>query len=95
MLGVMWLHWANLNRPQTTHLELNSAAEIIGKVKEDLSVQVLQATNFGPGIGMSCPNSSHVLILRHHPMLSCRRSKCFWIVPHAGAVITDGGWRGM
>ncbi len=41
---------ANAPTPQDSHLALNNAVEIIGKVQPDLSVKVLQATDFGDGI---------------------------------------------
>ena len=39
---------------QDSHLQVNHAVEIIGKVQQDLSVRVMAATNFGPeaNIGM-------------------------------------------
>ncbi|KAI9816784.1 MAG: hypothetical protein M1827_001429 [Pycnora praestabilis] len=38
-----------LNRD--SHLALNNAIEIIGKVNQDLSIKVLSATDFGTNIG--------------------------------------------
>ncbi|MCJ1314342.1 hypothetical protein MMC25_008023 [Agyrium rufum] len=38
----------HLNRD--SHLTLNNAAEIIGKVEKDLSVRVFQATDFGSNL---------------------------------------------
>lgn len=37
---------------QDSHLTINSAVEIVGKVQPDLSIKVFQATNFGDNIGM-------------------------------------------
>ena len=34
--------------PQDSHLQLNHAVEIIGKVQNDLSVRVMASTDFGP-----------------------------------------------
>ena len=34
-----------------SHLVLNNAFEIVGKVNADLSVKVLVATDFGPNLG--------------------------------------------
>lgn len=42
--------------PQDAHLQLNNAAEIVGKVLPDLSVKVFQATDFGSNIGMIIPH---------------------------------------
>ncbi len=36
---------------QDAHLSLNNAVEIVGKVQQDLSVKVFQATDFGSNIG--------------------------------------------
>jgi len=36
---------------QESHLTVSNAAEIIGKVQSDLSVKVLQATDFGSNLG--------------------------------------------
>jgi len=33
---------------QDSHLQLNHAVEIIGKVQNDLSVRVMASTDFGP-----------------------------------------------
>ena len=38
---------------QDAHLTLNNAAEVIGKVQQDLSVKVFQATDFGSNLGGS------------------------------------------
>ncbi len=35
---------------QDSHLTLNNAVEIVGKVQPDLSIKVFQATDFGDGI---------------------------------------------
>jgi replication factor A3 len=37
---------------QESHLTVNHAVEIIGKVQADLSVRVLTSTDFGENIGM-------------------------------------------
>lgn len=37
---------------QDSHLALNNAVEVVGKVQQDLSIRVFQATDFGTGIGM-------------------------------------------
>lgn len=37
---------------QESHLALNNAVEVVGKVQQDLSIRVFQATDFGTGIGM-------------------------------------------
>jgi replication factor A3 len=42
---------------QEAHLQLNNAAEIIGKVQPDLSVRVLQATDFGAGLDYVAANA--------------------------------------
>jgi hypothetical protein len=44
-----------LSGAQDAHLTLNHAAEIIGKIQPDLSVKVLQATDFGAGFGRRRP----------------------------------------
>lgn len=36
---------------QDCHLALNNAVEVVGKVQQDLSIRVFQATDFGTGIG--------------------------------------------
>ena len=54
--------------PQDAHLQLNNAAEIVGKVQQDLSIKVFQATDFGSNIGkgpstpfaLCCTNNSRV-----------------------------------
>jgi hypothetical protein len=38
---------------QESHLTVNHAVEIIGKVQADLSVRVLTSTDFGENIGMN------------------------------------------
>ncbi|KAF2723657.1 replication factor A protein 3 [Polychaeton citri CBS 116435] len=38
----------NIHLNRDAHLQLNHAAEIIGKVQNDLSVKVMAATDFGP-----------------------------------------------
>ncbi|CAF9904092.1 MAG: hypothetical protein HETSPECPRED_003355 [Heterodermia speciosa] len=38
----------HLNRD--SHLALNNAVEVVGKVQQDLSIRVFQATDFGTGI---------------------------------------------
>ena len=43
---------ANKLPPQDAHLQLNNAAEVVGKVQQDLSIKVFQATDFGSTIGM-------------------------------------------
>lgn len=40
---------------QDSHLTLNNAVEVVGKVQQDLSIRVFQATDFGDKIGKS-PN---------------------------------------
>ena len=52
---------AHLNRD--SHLTVGNAIEIVGKVNQDLSIKVLQATDLGPNLGMllytlPCPNST-------------------------------------
>ncbi len=44
-----------LTNLQDSHLQLNHAVEIIGKVQNDLSIKVMASTDFGPegNIGMS------------------------------------------
>lgn len=37
---------------QDSHLTINNAVEIVGKVQPDLSIKVFQATDFGDNIGM-------------------------------------------
>lgn len=37
---------------QDSHLTVNNAVEVVGKVQPDLSIKVFQATNFGDNIGM-------------------------------------------
>jgi hypothetical protein len=41
---------------QESHLTVNHAVEIIGKVQADLSVRVLTSTDFGENIGMDMNN---------------------------------------
>jgi hypothetical protein len=41
-------HYADENRQQESHLQLNHAVEVIGKVQQDLSVRVLSSTDLGP-----------------------------------------------
>ncbi|KAI4741647.1 hypothetical protein E4T50_07945 [Aureobasidium sp. EXF-12298] len=43
----------HLNRIQESHLTVNHAVEIIGKVQADLSVRVLTSTDFGENIDFS------------------------------------------
>ncbi|KAK0507964.1 hypothetical protein JMJ35_009853 [Cladonia borealis] len=40
----------NLHLNRDAHLSLNNAVEVVGKVQPDLSVKVLQATDFGGNI---------------------------------------------
>lgn len=40
---------------QDAHLSLNNAVELVGKVQQDLSVKVYQATDFGSNIGNESP----------------------------------------
>ena len=39
------------NCSQDSHLTLNHAVEIIGKVQQDLTIRVLASTDFGTGVG--------------------------------------------
>ena len=41
--------------PQDAHLQLNNAVELVGKVQQDLSIKVFQATDFGSSIGALIP----------------------------------------
>ncbi|KAL9116466.1 MAG: hypothetical protein Q9187_007010 [Circinaria calcarea] len=41
----------NIHLNRDSHLTVNHAAEIVGKVQQDLSVKVLQATDFGSNLG--------------------------------------------
>lgn len=52
---------------QDSHLQLNHAVEIIGKVQNDLSVRVMASTDFGPegNIG-ECLYSRAVPSLKGH-----------------------------
>jgi hypothetical protein len=70
---------------QDSHLTLNNAVEVVGKVQHDLTVKVFQAMDFGPNIGMfqslfssflirSVPTSvllgsGYLYCDRHHPLL--------------------------
>jgi hypothetical protein len=49
--------------PQDSHLRDGMAAEIVGKVKSDLSIQTLMATDFGADFGKSLHifNANHEL----------------------------------
>lgn len=40
-----------LTMTKDAHLSVNNAVEIVGKVQQDLSVKVYQATDFGSNIG--------------------------------------------
>lgn len=42
----------NKSWSKDSHLALNNAVEVVGKVQQDLSIRVFQATDFGSGIGM-------------------------------------------
>lgn len=48
---------------QDSHLTINNAVEIVGKVQPDLSIKVFQATDFGDNIGML------KYLLEHLPLL--------------------------
>lgn len=50
---------------QDSHLTINNAVEIVGKVQPDLSIKVFQATDFGDNIGMLR------YLLEHLPPLLC------------------------
>ena len=43
--------WELMLEQQDAHLQLNNAAEVVGKVQQDLSIKVFQATDFGSNIG--------------------------------------------
>lgn len=51
---------------QDSHLVPDNAVEIVGKVQQDLSVKVFQATDFGANIGML--SSPHPLTFPRHPL---------------------------
>ncbi|KAF6222217.1 hypothetical protein HO133_001303 [Letharia lupina] len=40
----------NVQLNRDAHLQLNNAVEVVGKVQQDLSVKVFQATDFGSNI---------------------------------------------
>lgn len=65
---------------QDSHLVPDNAVEIVGKVQQDLSVKVFQATDFGANIGML--SSPHPLTFPRHPLLQIR-CRCFPICPLA------------
>lgn len=44
---------------QDAHLQLNNAVEVVGKVQQDLSIKVFQATDFGSNIGTGIPSFLH------------------------------------
>ena len=50
------LMWTARGEIQDSHLQLNHAVEIIGKVQNDLSVRVMASTDFGPegAVGECC-----------------------------------------
>lgn len=50
---------------QDSHLTINNAVEIVGKVQPDLSIKVFQATDFGDNIGMLN------YLLEHLPQIIC------------------------
>lgn len=50
---------------QDSHLTINNAVEIVGKVQPDLSIKVFQATDFGENIGMIN------YLLDHLPQITC------------------------
>jgi len=45
LINLLWIS-------QDSHLTLHNAAEVVGKVQNDLSIRVFQATDFGDKIGM-------------------------------------------
>jgi len=53
---IPYTHLLILCFKQDSHLQLNHAVEIIGKVQNDLSVRVMASTDLGPegGIGKFC-----------------------------------------
>jgi len=50
--GVITVH---LNRD--AHLQVGNAVEIVGKVNQDLSIKVLQATDMGSGVDFAAMNA--------------------------------------
>lgn len=64
---------------QDSHLTINNAVEIVGKVQPDLSIKVFQATDFGDNIGML------KYLFEHLPRLLCwsLRSSLLLIPPLA------------
>ncbi|KAK7719458.1 hypothetical protein SLS57_005656 [Botryosphaeria dothidea] len=49
----------NLHLNRDSHLNLNNAVEIIGKVNQDLSVRVLTSTDFGSNIADAVVDATH------------------------------------
>ncbi|KAF4312941.1 hypothetical protein GTA08_BOTSDO01498 [Botryosphaeria dothidea] len=47
----------NLHLNRDSHLNLNNAVEIIGKVNQDLSVRVLTSTDFGSNIDFNAADA--------------------------------------
>ncbi|KAG8530415.1 uncharacterized protein KY384_004917 [Bacidia gigantensis] len=45
----------NVTLNRDAHLQMGNAAEIVGKVQQDLSVRAFQAVDFGSNIGELCP----------------------------------------
>ncbi|MCJ1407535.1 hypothetical protein MMC19_001606 [Ptychographa xylographoides] len=47
----------NIYLNRESHLTVGNAAEVIGKVQQDLSVKVLQATDFGSNLDYAAANA--------------------------------------
>jgi replication factor A3 len=55
---------------QESHLTVNHAVEIIGKVQADLSVRVLTSTDFGENIGMAMTTKFMLFFQANKPSFS-------------------------